>query len=154
MATYSAKPADIEQKWYVVDAQDLVLGRLATEVAKILRGKHKPIFTPSMDCGDNVVIINAAKVALTGRKFINKKFFWHTGHPGGIKERTAEQTLLGRFPERLVEKAIERMITRGPLGREQMRKLRVYAGAEHPHTAQNPQVLDLAAQNRKNKKEA
>ncbi len=154
MATYSAKPADIEQKWYVVDAQDLVLGRMATEVAKILRGKHKPMFTPSMDCGDNVIIINAAKVALTGRKFINKKFFWHTGHPGGIKERTAEQTLLGRFPERLVEKAVERMITRSPLGRAQMRKLRVYAGAEHPHTAQNPQVLDLAAQNRKNKKEA
>ncbi|WP_026261598.1 50S ribosomal protein L13 [Kiloniella laminariae] len=152
MKTFSAKPADIEKKWFVVDAQDVVLGRLAVEVAKILRGKHKTTYTPHMDCGDNVIIINAEKVALTGNKLADKKYYWHTGHPGGIKERTAGQILEGRFPERVVSKAIERMVPRGPLGRQQMRNLRVYAGADHQHEAQQPEVLDIASKNVKNKR--
>ncbi|MCZ4280098.1 50S ribosomal protein L13 [Kiloniella laminariae] len=152
MKTFSARPADIEKKWFVVDAQDVVLGRLAVEVAKILRGKHKTTYTPHMDCGDNVIIINAEKVALTGNKLADKKYYWHTGHPGGIKERTAGQILEGRFPERVVSKAIERMVPRGPLGRQQMRNLRVYAGADHQHEAQQPEVLDIASKNIKNKR--
>jgi len=154
MKTYSARAADIEKKWIVVDAEDLVLGRLAAEVAKILRGKHKPNYTPHMDCGDNVVVVNAEKVKLTGRKLSNKKFYWHTGYPGGIKERTVGQILEGKHPERVILKAVERMIPRGPLGRQQMKNLRVYAGAEHPHEAQQPAVLDLAARNPKNKRSA
>jgi len=154
MKTYSARAADIEKKWIVVDAEDLVLGRLAAEVAKILRGKHKPSYTPHMDCGDNVVVVNAEKVKLTGRKLSNKKFYWHTGYPGGIKERTVGQILEGKHPERVILKAFERMIPRGPLGRQQMKNLRVYAGAEHPHEAQQPAVLDLAARNPKNKRSA
>jgi len=154
MKTYSARAADIEKKWIVVDAEDLVLGRLAAEVAKILRGKHKPSYTPHMDCGDNVVVVNAEKVKLTGRKLSNKKFYWHTGYPGGIKERTVGQILEGKHPERVILKAVERMIPRGPLGRQQMKNLRVYAGAEHPHEAQQPAALDLAARNPKNKRSA
>lgn len=154
MKTYSATPADINKKWYVIDASDLVLGRLASIVAMRLRGKHKPMFTPSMDCGDNIIVINAEKVKLTGRKFINKKYYWHTGHPGGIKERAAEDVLKGRFPERVVTKAVERMITRSPLGRKQMTNLYVYSGASHPHEGQQPEVLDVGAMNRKNKKES
>ena len=151
MKTYTATPKDIDKKWLLVDAEGIILGRLASVVATRLRGKHKPSYTPNMDCGDNVIVINAEKVKLTGKKLQDKTYYRHTGHPGGIKERTAEQLLDGRFPERVVEKAIERMIPRGPLGRRQMKNLRVYAGAEHPHEAQNPEVLDFASRNRKNK---
>jgi len=152
MKTFSATPSDIEKKWILIDADGVVLGRLASQVAKILRGKHKPSFTPHMDCGDNVIIINAEKVKLTGKKLSDKIFYWHTGYPGGIKERSAGQILEGKYPERVVVKAVERMITRNNLGRQQMKNLRVYAGAEHPHEAQQPEVLDLAAMNPKNKR--
>ena len=152
MKTYSAKPSDIEKKWILVDAEGVVLGRLASRVANILRGKHKASYTPHMDCGDNVIIINAGKIAMTGRKVADKRYYWHTGYPGGIKERTAAQILEGAHPERVVTKAIERMVPRGPLGRQQMKNLRVYAGAEHPHEAQTPEVLDVAAMNPKNKR--
>lgn len=154
MKTYSAKPSDIEKKWLLIDAEDLVLGRMASIIAMRLRGKHKPTFTPHMDCGDNVIVINAAKVHLTGNKRANKIFYWHTGYPGGIKQRTAGQILEGAHPERVVIKAVERMVPRGPLGRQQMRNLRVYAGAEHPHEGQKPEVLDVAAMNSKNKRSA
>ncbi|HEX7006764.1 MAG TPA: 50S ribosomal protein L13 [Alphaproteobacteria bacterium] len=152
MKTYSAKPADVEKKWFVVDADGVVLGRLASIVANRLRGKHKTTFTPHVDCGDNIIVINAEKVKLTGKKRQEKKYYRHTGHPGGIKERVAGTVLEGRFPERVIIKAVERMITRGPLGRKQMSNLRVYAGAEHPHAAQNPETLDIAAMNPKNKR--
>lgn len=150
MKTYSAKPADVEKKWLIVDAEGLVLGRMASQIALRLRGKHKPMFTPNIDCGDNIIVINAEKVKLTGRKLTDKKFQWHTGHPGGLKERTMDEILSGDFPERVVTKAVERMITRSPMGRQQMRKLHVYAGTEHPHVAQNPEVLDIASMNTKN----
>lgn len=152
MKTYSAKPAEIEKKWFVVDAQNVVLGRLAAEIAKILRGKHKPIYTPHIDTGDNVIVINAAMIRLTGNKHKDKRFYWHTGYPGGIKSRTMGQILSGRHPERVIFKAVERMITRSPLGQEQMRKLRVYAGIDHPHAAQHPEILDLGARNPKNRR--
>ena len=154
MKTYSAKPADVERKWYVVDAEGVVLGRLASIIATRLRGKHKPMFTPHIDCGDNIIVINAEKVHLTGRKLENKTFHWHTGYPGGIKSRTAGKTLEGKHPERLVQKAVERMISRNPLGRQQLKKLHVYAGNDHPHGAQQPEVLDVAAMNPKNKRSA
>jgi large subunit ribosomal protein L13 len=152
MGTYSAKPSEIEKKWWLIDAEGLVLGRLASIVAKYLRGKHKPTFTPHMDCGDNIVIVNAEKVRLTGNKRTAKTYYWHTGHPGGIKSRTADKILDGAHPERVIEKAIQRMITRGPLGRKQMSNLRVYGGIEHPHEAQQPESLDIAAMNPKNKR--
>lgn len=154
MKTYSAKQNEVEKKWVVIDAEDVVLGRLASTVAMILRGKHKPQYTPHIDTGDHVVVINADKVKLTGKKLTDKKFFWHTGYPGGIKERTMGQILGGRYPERVILKAVERMMPRGPLSRAQFKKLRVYSGAEHPHTAQQPEVLDLAARNPKNKRSA
>jgi large subunit ribosomal protein L13 len=154
MKTYSAKPAEVVKKWVLVDAEDVVLGRLATQVAMILRGKHKTTFTPHIDCGDNVVIVNAKKVKLTGNKLSDKKFYWHTGYPGGIKERSIGQILEGNYPERVIYKAVERMVPRGPLGRQQMKNLRVYAGTAHPHEAQQPEVLDLAARNAKNKMSA
>lgn len=154
MKTYSAKPSEIEKKWFVVDADGVVLGRLAAIIANRLRGKHKTTYTPHMDCGDHIIVINADKVRLTGAKREQKKFFWHTNHPGGIKERTIGQILDGRFPQRVVEKAVERMVPRGPLGRQQMSNLRVYAGAEHPHEAQTPAVLDVAGMNAKNKRTA
>ena len=149
--TYSAKPADIEKAWIVVDAEGLVLGRLASIIASRLRGKHKPTFTPNMDCGDNVVVVNAEKVRLTGNKRTAKTYHWHTGYPGGIKSRTADKILDGKHPERVIIKAVERMIPRGPLGRRCMRHLHVYAGAEHPHEAQQPAALDVASMNPKNK---
>ncbi|WP_374763841.1 50S ribosomal protein L13 [Yunchengibacter salinarum] len=152
MKTYSAKPSEIEKKWLIVDADGVVLGRLAQAVASVLRGKHKPTFTPHMDCGDNVIVINADKVKLTGKKRSDKIYYRHTGYPGGIKSQTAEEILEGRFPERVVEKAIQRMIPSGPLGRQQLRNLRVFAGSDHPHAAQNPEVLDVAAMNPKNKR--
>ena len=138
MKTYLAKPAEVDKKWIVIDAKGLVVGRLASLVAMRLRGKHKPTFTPHVDCGDNVIIVNADKVVLTGRKREQKVYYQHTGFPGGIKERTAKFILEGRFPERVVEKAVERMLPAGPLGRKQLGNLRVYKGAEHPHEAQNP----------------
>jgi large subunit ribosomal protein L13 len=154
MKTYSAKPSEVEKKWYVIDAEGVILGRLASVISMRLRGKHKPIFTPHIDCGDNIIVINADKVALTGRKLTNKLFQWHTGHPGGLKSRTTGQILSGKHPERVVIKAVERMIKRSPLGRDQMRKLYVYKGAEHPHEGQKPEVLDVAAMNPKNKRSA
>ncbi len=152
MKTFSQKPAEVEKKWLIVDAEDVVLGRLASVVANRLRGKHKPTFTPHVDDGDNVIIINAEKVKLTGNKYTDKKYYWHTGYPGGIKERTARAIIEGRFPERVVQKAIERMMPGGPLSRQQMKNLRVYAGAAHPHEAQTPEVLDIASMNSKNKR--
>ena len=152
--TTSIKPADVQKNWILVDAEGLVLGRMATIVASRLRGKHKATFTPHVDCGDHVVIINAAHIVLTGRKRENKVYYNHTGFIGGIKERTAKSILEGRFPERVVEKAIERMIPRGPLGRVQMGNLRVYPGAEHPHEAQQPVTVDIASMNRKNMRAA
>ena len=154
MKTYSARPADIEKKWVLIDAEDVILGRLAVQVATLLRGKHKTTYTPHMDCGDNVIVINADKVKLTGKKLSDKVYYWHTGYPGGIKQRTAGQILEGNHPDRVIRKAVERMVPRGPLGRRQLKNLRVYAGAEHPHEAQNPSVLDLAAQNAKNRRSA
>lgn len=154
MKTFSAKPSDIDKKWLMIDADGLVLGRLASQVALILRGKHKPSFTPHMDCGDNVIVVNAAKVKITGNKAADKTYYRHTGYPGGIKSRTAGQILAGAHPERVVEKAIQRMIPKGPLGRQQLKNLRVYPGAEHPHEGQQPEVLDLAARNPKNKRSA
>ncbi len=154
MKTFSAKPAEIQKKWVVIDAKGLVVGRLASIVALRLRGKHLPIFTPHIDCGDNVIIINAEKVVLTGRKRQQKIYYHHTGFPGGIKERSAKFILEGRFPERVVEKAVQRMLPRGPLGRQQFGNLRVYGGATHPHEAQAPTVLDIAAMNRKNVRSA
>jgi large subunit ribosomal protein L13 len=148
--TRSLKPAEVKKNWVLIDADGLVLGRLATLVANRLRGKHKPQFTPHVDCGDHVVIINAKKVRVTGAKAEQTVFYWHTGYAGGIKGRTIRERMEGRFPERVVEKAVERMITRGPLGRAQMRNLHVYAGAEHPHAGQQPAALDVAALNRKN----
>jgi len=152
MKTYNAKPSEVQKKWVVIDADGVVLGRLASVVSMRLRGKHLPTYTPHVDMGDNVIVINAEKVKLTGNKLADKTFYWHTGHPGGIKGRTIGQLLGGRFPERVIVKAVERMITRGPLGRLQMKNLRVYAGAAHPHEAQQPEVLDVGAMNPKNKR--
>ena len=154
MKTYSAKPGDIERKWFVIDAEGVVLGRLASIVAMLLRGKHKPMYTPHLDCGDHIVIINADKVQLTGNKLADKIYYRHTGYPGGIKSTTAGKILDGKHPERVVEKAVQRMIPKGPLGRQVLRKLKVYSGAEHPHEAQQPEFLDVAAMNDKNKRSA
>src|ERR1700712_5329153 len=154
MATVSVKPADVVKKWVLVDATGLVVGRLATIVAMRLRGKHKASYTPHVDDGDNVIIINAAKIVLTGRKRDNKIYYHHTGFIGGIKERTAKSILEGKFPERIVEKAIERMLPRGPLARVQLGNLRVYPGPDHPHAAQQPEKLDIAIMNRKNMRAA
>jgi len=150
MKTYSARPADIAPAWVLIDAENLVLGRLAALVANRLRGKHKAMYTPHMDTGDHVVIVNADKIKLTGNKRQQKTYHWHTGYPGGLKETTADKVLAGRFPERVVAKAVERMVPKGPLGRRQLKKLHVYAGPEHPHQAQQPTPLDVAALNRKN----
>jgi large subunit ribosomal protein L13 len=148
--THSTKTAEIEKKWVVIDATGLVVGRLASIIAIRLRGKHKPTFTPHMDDGDNIIVINAEKVVFTGKKREDKVYYHYTGFQGGIKERTARFILEGRFPERIVEKAVERMLPRGPLGRKQLGNLRVYKGASHPHEAQQPVVLDIAPLNRKN----
>jgi large subunit ribosomal protein L13 len=149
--TKPATPSTIEKKWHLIDADGLVVGRVATLIANILRGKHKPSFTPHIDCGDNVVVINADKVRFTGKKLDQKVYYKHTGYAGGIKGITAGKVLDGRFPERVLEKAVERMVPRGPLGRQQMRNLRIFKGAEHDHAAQNPAVIDVASLNRKNK---
>ena len=149
MKTFSAKPADIEKKWIVIDAEGVVLGRLASIIAQRLRGKHKPSFTPHMDMGDNVIIVNADKVQLTGKKR-QENFYWHTGYPGGIKSRTKEQILEGAHPERVVFQAVKRMVPANRLGRKQLANLRVYAGAEHPHEAQSHEVIDVKSRNSKN----
>jgi large subunit ribosomal protein L13 len=150
MSTFQLKAADIEKKWVVIDAKGLVVGRLASVIAMRLKGKHKPTYTPHLDCGDNVIVINAEKVVFTGRKWDQKVYYRHTGFPGGIKEPNAKFVRDGRFPERIVEKAVERMLKRGPLGRQIMGNLRVYSGAEHPHVAQNPTPVDVASMNKKN----
>jgi large subunit ribosomal protein L13 len=150
-STRSIKPAEVEKNWHLIDAEGLVLGRLAVVIANRLRGKHKTSFTPHVDCGDHVVVINADKVRLTGNKLKQKTYYKHTGHPGGIKAITAAKVLDGRFPERVLEKAVERMIPRGPLGRAQMRALHLYAGTEHPHGGTQPVALDVASMNRTNK---
>jgi len=152
MKTFSQKPAEVVKKWVLIDAENLVLGRLATLVAKRLRGKHKPTFTPHVDDGDNVIVVNAEKVRLTGNKLNNKIYYWHTGYPGGVKQRTAKAMLEGRFPERVIEKAVQRMLPEGPLARQQLKNLKVYAGAEHPHAAQQPEMIDIGAMNAKNKR--
>ena len=153
MKTFTAKPSDIDKKWILIDAEGVVLGRLASIVAMRLRGKHKPSFTPHMDMGDNVIIINADKIQMTGKKR-DENFYWHTGHPGGIKSRTKQQILDGAHPERVVTMAVKRMLPGGPLSRQQMTNLRVYAGGEHPHEAQSPEVLDVKAMNSKNTRSA
>lgn len=149
--TRSIKPAEVEKKWHIIDAEGLVTGRLASIIANILRGKHKPSYTPHVDCGDHVIVINCDKIRFTGNKAETKIYYKHTGHPGGIKETTPAKVLEGAFPERVLEKAVFRMIPRGPLGRDQMRALHLYSGTEHPHDGQSPQVLDVASMNRKNK---
>ncbi len=154
MKTFTQKPADVVKNWIVIDADGVVPGRLASFVANRLRGKHKPTFTPHVDDGDNVIIVNADKVAFTGNKHEQKTYYWHTGYPGGIKERTARALLEGRFPERVMQKAVERMMPGGPLSRKQMKNLHVYAGPDHKHEAQQPVAIDLAALNPKNKRTA
>ena len=149
--TASLKPAEVEKKWIHIDAEGVVVGRLATFIANRLRGKHLPTYTPHVDCGDYVVVTNVDKVVFTGKKNTDKVYYRHTGHPGGIKQTTPEKVLGGRFPERVLEKAVERMIPRGPLGRAQMRALHLYAGSEHPHAGTQPVALDVAGMNRKNK---
>ena len=149
--TKSVKPAEVDKKWHLIDAEGLVVGRLASIVANILRGKHKPSYTPHVDCGDHVVVINAGKVKFTGRKLQQKIYYKHTGYVGGLKEVTAAKVLEGKVPERVLEKAVERMIPRGPLGRDQMRALHLYNGTDHPHAGQSPAALDVAGMNRKNK---
>ena len=154
MKTFSAKTAEVEKKWVVIDATGLVVGRLASLIAVCLRGKHRPTFTPHIDTGDNVVVINAEKLVFTGKKLEQKKYYWHTGFIGGIKERTALNIIQGRFPERILEKAVERMLPRGPLGRNQLKNLKVYGGASHPHEAQKPEPVDIAILNSKNSRSA
>ena len=151
--TYSAKAADIQKDWTIIDAEGVVLGRLASIIALRLRGKHKPTYTQHMDDGDFVIVINADKIRLTGNKAQADIFYWHTGYPGGIKGKSKGEILSGKFPERVVEKAVERMIPEGPLGRQQMKNLKVYAGKDHPHAAQTPKVLDVAGMNAKNKRD-
>ena len=154
MKTFSATPKDIEKSWVLIDASGLVVGRLAALIATRLRGKHKASYTPHMDDGDNIIVINAGDVVLSGNKRADKTYFWHTGYPGGIKSRTAEKILDGKHPERVLHKAVERMLPRGPLARKQLKNLKVYAGSEHPHEAQSPVVLDVAALNSKNARSA
>ena len=154
MKTYSATPKDIEKSWVLIDASGLVVGRLASLIATRLRGKHKASYTPHMDDGDNIIVINAGNIILSGNKRTDKTYYWHTGHPGGIKSRTAEKILDGKHPERVLQKAVERMLPRGPLARQQLRNLKVYAGPEHPHEAQNPVPLDVAGLNPKNVRSA
>lgn len=150
MTTFVAKPGEVEKKWILIDADGLVVGRLAALIATRLKGKHKPIYTPHVDCGDNIVVINAEKVIFSGDKNEDKVYYRHTGYPGGVKETTPRKILEGKFPERVVGLAVERMLKRGPLQRKLMRNLKIYKGNEHPHAAQNPEKLDVAKLNRKN----
>lgn len=151
--TYSAKAADVQKDWIVVDAEGVVLGRLASLIALRLRGKHKPSYTPHIDDGDNVIVVNAEKVRLTGNKAKADIFYWHTGYPGGIKGRSKGEILEGKHPERVIEKAVERMLPEGPLARKQLKNLKVYAGTQHPHEAQSPKTVDMAGMNKKNKRD-
>ena len=149
--TVSLKPAEVEKKWIVIDAENAVVGRLASFVAMRLRGKHRPDYTPNVDCGDFVVVVNAAKVKFTGRKLQQKTYYWHTGYAGGIKERTADKILGGKYPERILEKAVERMLPKeSPLARKQMTHLRIFNGPEHEHQAQQPETIAFADLNAKN----
>lgn len=152
MKTFVAKPGEVEKKWVVIDADGLVVGRLASLIATRLKGKHKAIYTPHVDCGDNVIVINAEKVVFTGNKYENKRYYWHTGYPGGIKDRSPRQIIEGKFPERVIELAVKRMLARGPLQRQIMGNLKIYSGASHPHEAQQPETLDVASLNTKNKR--
>ncbi len=152
MKTFSLRKEDVNKEWFIVDAQDVVLGRLAAIIATRILGKHKPTYTPHIDCGDHIIVINADKVRMTGKKTADKVYYRHTGYPGGIKSATAGEVLSGKFPERVLKKAVERMLPKGPLGRQVFTNLRVYTGSEHPHAAQNPQVLDVATMNDKNKR--
>ena len=152
MKTYSAKPAEVEKKWLLIDADGLVVGRLAALVATRLRGKHKPSYTPHIDCGDNIIVVNAEKAVFTGNKRTDKTYYRHTGHPGGIKSITADKVLDGRFPERVIEMAVRRMMPGGPLSRAQLKNLKIYGGSDHPHDAQKPETLDVASLNGKNKR--
>lgn len=152
MRTFSLKADQVKKNWVVVDAKDVILGRLSAIIASYLRGKHKPEFTPSMDCGDYVIVVNADKVKVTGNKMEDHVFYWHTGYPGGIKQRTLKERLTGRFPERVISKSVERMLPKGPLGRQMLKNLKIYSGSEHPHAAQQPKVLDVASMNAKNVK--
>ncbi len=153
MKTFSLKPADVQKEWILIDAEHLVLGRVASLIAKMLKGKHKPTFTPHVDCGDNIIVINAEKIAMTGRKD-QEKFYWHTGFPGGVKFRSRRQILDGKHPERVIMNAVRRMLPKGALGHQILSNLRVYAGTEHPHEAQSPKLLDVAALNPKNTRKA
>ena len=150
MKTYSARPSEADKRWVMIDAEGLVVGRLAAVIATRLRGKHRAIFTPHIDTGDNIIVVNADKVVFTGNKRENKTYYWHTGYPGGIKERKAHQILDGRFPERVLEAAVRRMMPDGPLARQQLKNLRIYTGPSHPHEAQSPEALDVASRNVKN----
>lgn len=150
--SFALRVQDVKKQWVMLDADGVILGRLASAIAMILRGKTKAVYTPSVDCGDNVIVINAAKVKITGKKATDKNFYYHTGYPGGIKTRTRAQMLAGKFPERVIELAVQRMLPRGPLARKQMTNLRIYPGAEHPHAAQAPAVIDFASRNPKNKR--
>ena len=150
MQTYNAKVGEIEKKWFLIDAKGLVVGRLASVIALRLKGKHRATYTPHIDTGDNIIVINADKVVFTGKKTEKKLYHWHTGHPGGIKTRTPRQILEGKFPERVLQKAVERMIAGGPLGKKLIGNLKVYAGDKHPHEAQSPVTVDVGAMNRKN----
>ncbi len=152
MGTFTLKESELEAKWHLIDAKNMVVGRLAAAIVPILRGKHKPTYTPHMNCGDHIVVINADKIKFTGNKYRAQEYHHHTGHPGGIKSTTAKDILTGDNPERVLEKAVERMLPRGVLAREQFKRLRVYSGEEHPHSAQNPEILDLTKQNSKNKR--
>ncbi|MFM7083919.1 MAG: 50S ribosomal protein L13 [Hyphomicrobium sp.] len=150
MKTYVAKPSEVQKNWILIDAQGLVVGRLASLIATRLKGKHKPSYTPHVDCGDNIVVVNAEKVVFTGNKTEDKLYHRHTGYPGGIKITTPRRLFEGKFPDRVIYKAVERMLKRGPLQRKLMTNLRIYKGIEHPHQAQNPTKIDIAKLNRKN----
>jgi len=150
MSTSFMKPSDVNRKWILVDADGLVLGRMAVVIANILRGKNKPYFTPNADCGDNVIVINADKIALTGKKLENKRYYWHSGYPGGIKSRNMRQLMSEPRSDRMVRNAVKRMMSKGSLSRAILSKLKVYKGAEHPHEAQNPEILDISKLNKKN----
>jgi len=153
MKTYSVRPSDIVKKWYLVDATDLILGRLAVVLANYVRGKHKVYFTPNIDCGDHVVVVNAEKIKLTGNKLNNHMHYWHTGYPGGIKSKSYAQILDGKNPQEAIQLAVKRMVPKGPLGKQQLKKLYVYSGDKHPHDAQKPDPIDLKTMNRKNKRD-
>ena len=153
MKTYIARPSEVNRKWLLIDAENLVLGRLSVILANYVRGKHKPCFTPSTDCGDNVIVINADKVVLTGKKTDGKIHYWHTGYPGGIKEETYGEILKGKRPQKAIQLAVKRMVPKGPLGREQLKKLHIYNGEEHPHIAQKPELIDISVMNKKNKRD-